>query len=189
LRHGDSLPAETIRVSPAEAAPITALTAAGQRVGIATGDGQIYTWAPGDATAAQLAGPAAAASRLALSPDGRVLAAACNDDIVRLFDLQSRSLVARLYHLEAGWAAVRDDGKYDYGGDVSRLSVASQMRTYRLADLDEMIPDGRIRRSAAAAENGDAADVARADRPRSSSGQPARTGKSQEEEAVRAGRT
>jgi uncharacterized protein YjbI with pentapeptide repeats len=147
LRDGDALPVETIRGSPAAAAPITALAAVGQQVAIATGDGQIYTWAPGDATATQLAGPAAVASRLALSPDGRMLAAACDDDIVRVFDLPSRSLVARLYHLEAGWAAVRADGKYDHGGEVSRLAVASQMRTYRLADLDEMIPDGRIRRA------------------------------------------
>jgi WD40 repeat protein len=147
LRDGDALPVETIRGSPAGAAPITALAAVGAQVAIATADGQIYTWAPGDATATQLAGPAAVASRLALSPDGRRLAAACEDDIVRVFDLPSRSLVARLYHLEAGWAAVRADGKYDHGGDVSRLAVASQMRTYRLADLDEMIPDGRIRRA------------------------------------------
>src|SRR5262249_38697950 len=117
---------------------------------VASDDGRIRLWTPGDETPAVLASLDTVAAKLAASPDGRWLAAACHDDIVRVFDLAARSLYARLYHLEAGWAAVRADGKYDYGGDVSRLSCADGMRTYRLADLDELIPDGRLLRGAAA---------------------------------------
>jgi WD40 repeat protein len=128
------------------AAPVTALAATGLRLAIATADGRIHTWAPGDPAPAQLAILPATTSRLAFSPDGALLAAASDDDIVRVFDLASRSLVARLYHLEAGWAAVRADGKYDYGGDVSRLSCVSELRTYRLRDLDELLPGSRLPR-------------------------------------------
>lgn len=134
---------DTIQIS---SSPITALAAAGSQFAIATSDGKIHTWSPGDAAPAQLADLPAATSRLSFSPDGALLAAATDDDIVRVFDLASRSLVARLYHLESGWAAVRTDGKYDHGGDVSRLSCVSGLRTYRLRDLDELIPGSRLPR-------------------------------------------
>jgi WD40 repeat protein len=134
---------DTLQIS---ASPITALAAAGSRFAIATADGRIHTWSPGDPAPAQLTGLPAATSRLAFSADGALLAAATDDDIVRLFDLASRTLVARLYHLEAGWAAVRADGMYDHGGDVSRLSCVSELRTYRLRDLDELLPGSRLPR-------------------------------------------
>ncbi|MGH7634530.1 MAG: hypothetical protein ACRENC_12420, partial [Gemmatimonadaceae bacterium] len=62
---------ETVQIS---ASPITALAAAGSRFAIATGDGKIHTWSPGDAAPAQLTGLPAATSRLAFSPDGALLA-------------------------------------------------------------------------------------------------------------------
>jgi hypothetical protein len=43
--------------------------------------------------------------------------------------------------------------KYDYGGDVSRLATSSELRTYRLADLDLLVRDGRLRRPAGRSEN------------------------------------
>jgi uncharacterized protein YjbI with pentapeptide repeats len=133
----------TLQIS---AAPVTALAVAGSRFAIATGDGKIHTWTSYDRAPAQLAGLPGATSRLAFSPDGSLLAAATDDDIVRVFDMASRTLAARLYHLEAGWAAVRADGKYDYRGDVSRLSCVSGLRTYRLRDLDELLPGRRLPR-------------------------------------------
>jgi uncharacterized protein YjbI with pentapeptide repeats/WD40 repeat protein len=135
------------RTLPIAAAPITAIAAAADgRVFVATGDGAISTCRADSDVVEKFAELPAATAVLALSPDDQLLATVSHDDLVRIWRTGERELVATLYHLEAGWAVVRADGKYRYAGDVSRIATADGLRTYRFEDLDALCPDRRLDR-------------------------------------------